>query len=369
MPPKSSNAWRSSDVLRAAAVIAGVYIALRLFWVAKEVFLLAFIGVLFGLTLSAAAGRLQRLGVPRWAGAPLLLLLILGSIVGFGILAAPQVGRQLAEVRDQVPQVVSKLRGWVEAQAGGVTEMLRDSTAQQGKPAAPKQPAAGGGESPIKELTPQASTVGRAFFTVFSSTLAAVGGLILVLFITLFVAIDPELYHRGLMHLFPHRHRARAGEVLSAMAFSLRRWLTTQLIAMVVIGVVTTAALLVIGIRGAFALGIIAGLLEFVPFIGPIAAAIPAMAMALLDSPTKALYVAIAFLVIQQSEEHILIPLLMKDALDLPPVLTLLAQALMATVFGFLGLLIAVPLLGAAMVAVKLLYVEDVVGDEVEVPG
>jgi predicted PurR-regulated permease PerM len=153
------------------------------------------------------------------------------------------------------------------------------------------------------------------------------------------------------------------------MAFSLRRWLATQLIAMVAIGVVTTGVLLLLGVQGAVALGIIAGLLEFVPFVGPIAAALPAIAMALLDRPTKALYVAAAFTVIQQTEGHLLIPLLMKDSLSLPPVLTILTQALMATVFGLLGLLIAVPLLGAIMVAIKMLYVVDVVGDKVEVPG
>ena len=153
------------------------------------------------------------------------------------------------------------------------------------------------------------------------------------------------------------------------MAFSLRRWLVTQLIAMVAIGAVTTGVLLLLGVRGAFALGVIAGLLEFIPFVGPIAASIPAIAMALLDSPTKALYVGLAFTAIQQTEGHLLIPLLMKNSLRLPPVLTLLTQALMATVFGLLGLLIAVPMLSAAMAAVKMLYVVDVVGDEIEVPG
>ena len=217
--------------------------------------------------------------------------------------------------------------------------------------------------------SPSGADVGHAFFTVFSSTLSALAGLVLILFITLFVGLDPGLYHRGLMHLFPHRNRKRAGEVLGAIAFALRRWLVTQLIAMVVIGLVTTGVLTVIGVRGAMALGIIAGLLEFIPFVGPIAAAIPAIAMGLLDSPEKALWIAIAFTIIQQSEGHLLIPLLMKDSLSLPPVLTILSQALMATVFGFLGLLVAVPVLASVMVPIKLLYVEDVVGDEIPVPG
>jgi predicted PurR-regulated permease PerM len=365
----ASPAWRSRDVLRVTALVFAVYLALRLFWVAKEIIFLAFVGVLFGLTLSAAAQKARgRFGIPAAVGAPVILLLVLGTIAGLGSLAAPQVAGQLRDVQTQVPQVVGKIRGWVEEKAGGVSQMLSDSASESSTETSRRRAGQQSGPA-VTEMTPKAATVGHAFFTVFSSTLAALGGAILVLFITIFVAVDPGLYHAGLMHLFPHRHRKRAGEVLSAMAFSMRRWLATQLVAMIVIGVVTTGALALLGIRGAFALGIIAGLLEFIPFVGPIAAAVPAIAMGLLDSPQKAIYVAIAFTVIQQSEGHLLIPLLMKDSLALPPVLTILSQAMMATVFGFLGLLVAVPLLGAAMVAIKMLYVEDVVGDEMEVPA
>jgi hypothetical protein len=167
------------------------------------------------------------------------------------------------------------------------------------------------------------------------------------------------------MHLFPHRSRKRAGEVLSAIAITLRRWLVSQLIAMLVIGVVTTVVLLLLGVRAAVALGIIAGVLEFVPYVGPILSAVPAIAMGLLDGPEKALWVVVAYTLIQLAENHVLIPLIMQEGIDIPPVLTLLVQASFAIVLGFLGLLVAVPLLGALMVPIKMLYVEDVVGDEV----
>jgi predicted PurR-regulated permease PerM len=91
--------------------------------------------------------------------------------------------------------------------------------------------------------------------------------------------------------------------------------------------------------------------------------------MALADGPDKAIYVALAYIVIQQLEGVVLQPLLMKEGLELPPVITILGQALFSLVFGFLGLLLAVPLLATVMVPVKLLYVRDVVGDEVTVPG
>ena len=165
------------------------------------------------------------------------------------------------------------------------------------------------------------------------------------------------------MHLFPHGSRARASVVLTRVATVLRKWLVTQLIAMAVIGVVSTLTLLALGVKAAIALGVIAGLLEFVPTVGPILAAVPAIAMGFLDSPEKAFTVGLAYLVIQQLEGHVLIPMLMKEGMDLPPALTIVTQAVMALLFGFLGLMVAVPLLAVVIVPIKLLYVQGVVGD------
>jgi predicted PurR-regulated permease PerM len=204
-------------------------------------------------------------------------------------------------------------------------------------------------------------------FGFLSSTLSAIAGLVLVVFLTIYIAADPVLYHRGTMHLFPHASRGRAGEVLTAIAATLRRWLRTQLIAMLVIGAVTTTALLILGIPAAIPLGILAGLFEFIPTVGPILSAVPAVTMGFIDSPEKALTVAIVYGVVQFAENHLLIPMLMKEGMDLPPAMTILAQALMALIFGFMGLLVAVPVLAATMVAVKMLYVEGVVGDDVEI--
>jgi predicted PurR-regulated permease PerM len=204
-------------------------------------------------------------------------------------------------------------------------------------------------------------------FPFLTSTFEMIAGLVLIIMMSLYIGVDPDTYRNGILHLFPKRRRARIGEVLSAMATMLRKWLGTQLIAMLTIGVVSTVALLLLGVKAPFALGIIAGLLEFVPTIGPVLSAVPAIAMGFLDSPEKALYVGLAYLVIQQLEGHILIPLLMKGGMDLPPVLTIVTQGLMALLFGFLGLMIAVPLLAAVMVPIKMLYVEDALGDEIGV--
>jgi len=192
-----------------------------------------------------------------------------------------------------------------------------------------------------------------------------VGGLLLILFTAIYIGAEPHLYYKGLLHLFPHEARRRADEVLAAIGVSLRKWLVAQLIMMAVIGVIDAIGLTLLGVKAALALGLIAGLLEFIPLLGPILSAIPAIAMGFLDSPQKALFVALLCWGVQFLEGHILAPLLMKRGVDLPPVVTLIGLSLMALVFGFLGMMVAVPVLAAVMVAIKMLYVEDVVGDDV----
>ena len=205
----------------------------------------------------------------------------------------------------------------------------------------------------------QLSGAGRYFLPVLGSTLAVVAAVLLVLFVTIYVAVDPGLYQRGALRLLPPRNRERAAVVLGAIGATLRRWLVTQLIAMVVIGVVTTGVLLALDVRAAVPLGILAGLLEFVPTLGPIISAIPAIAMGFVDSPEKALFVTIAYIAIQFLENHILIPILMKEGIDLAPALTIVVQALMAIVFGFLGLLVAVPLLAMIVVCVRVCLLHE----------
>jgi predicted PurR-regulated permease PerM len=289
------------------------------------------------------------------------------------------------ELRRRLPESIDRLESWASRHNSGIlgsvlgpaSSAARHDSAQstagattsaRSSDAPITNDTASTSPSPLRDrISQQMSGATRYLFPFLSSTLAVLGGLLIIIFLAIYIGADPALYHRGLMMLFPQRARRRAGEVFSAIAMTLRRWLVTQLIAMVVIGSVTTIVLLLLGIRAPFALGILAGLFEFIPTVGPILSALPAVAMGFLDSPEKALYVALAFWGIQFAENHLLIPLLMKGGVDVPPVLTILAQALMAIVFGFIGLMCAVPLLAAVMVAVKMLYVEGVVGEPIAV--
>ena len=396
-PRDRKPGWKSRDILRTLAIVAGFYIALQLLWIGRSIVLLTFLGVLFGIALTAGVDWLQRRRVPRGIGAVLIVLAFLGALAGLGALTAPSITGQLRDLKTQLPAAIGKIQRWVKERQQGVTQVLEqvspeaaagvagqgggDTAGRSGgegrepekakpgqqpseKPGAEeKQPSLGQG------IADQLGGVARHLFGFASSTVAVLGGLVLILFVAIFVAIDAETYQDGLMHLFPHKARRRAREVLTATAAMLRRWLFTQFISMVLVGVLTAVVLLIMGIEAAVALGIIAGILEFVPIAGPIMASIPAIAMGFLDGPEKAIYVALAYVAIQQIESNLLYPLLMKKGLELPPVLTIFTQGVLATVFGFIGLLVAVPMLAAAIVPIKMLYVRDVVGDDVKLPG
>ena len=388
--------------MRAAAAVIGMYLVIRLIWVAQSVFLTAFLGVLFGLAVSAGVDWLRpRIRLPRGVLAALIVLGAAGAIVGFFVVSGPVLATQSRELRTKLPEAIDKIDKWIQARQTGFLGSLvggrsESSTAatpstpppQPGRaiPSAPRPPApdsalaaanqagqpqtAAGAQAPqtLRErILGQLAGLSRYFFGFVSSTISVVAGLVLILVLSIYVGADPDTYHDGLMLLFPRPWRKRGGEVLTAISIALRRWLVTQLIAMVVIGVVSTVVLLILGVNAAVPLGVIAGLLEFIPTVGPILSALPAVAMGFVDSPEKALAVVIAYIAIQQMENYLLIPFLMREGVNLPPALTIIAQALMALIFGFLGLLCAVPALAATMVAVKMLYVQDVVGEPVEV--
>jgi predicted PurR-regulated permease PerM len=378
---RRQTGWRSRDVVRTAALVLAMYLVLRLIWFANALFLTLFLGVLFGIAVSAGVDRLQRLRVPRGMGAALIVVAFFALLAGFGAWVAPTLRAQGTELKQKLPEAVDRVEEWVNRRQSGVLGVLfggatahadtgSSAAATVGGAAPQPAPAAGvarpAADSASEVAAPplrgriqqQFGGASQYLFPFAKSTLAAVGGFLLIVFLSIYFAADPELYRRGMLALLPVRRRAQAAQVMSRVAIVLRKWLVTQLIAMAVIGTVSTIALLVLHVKAAFALGLLAGLFEFIPTVGPILSAVPAIAMGFLDSPEKALVIALVYMGIQFLENHILIPLLMKGGMDLPPALTVLSQALLALVFGFLGLMVAVPLLATIMVVVQMLYVE-----------
>jgi predicted PurR-regulated permease PerM len=397
MDSRQSIRLPTRDIVRVLVLIFAFYVTVRLLWIAHPVVFLFFLGVLFGLPLAQGADLLQKRGIPRGLGVAVILTLFLGLLMAGGVGMAPILRAQSKELQDRLPEALDKIDAWLGHRANGVlgilfneesSDTLRTAGSQRLAPTdsslapiivtdstdvdtitAPsgsvvrktqtRADTVAAGGNLRREITKQMSGAQHSFLRVLTSTFAVTGAFLLVLFIAAYIGFDPALYHGGLLELFPARQRDRVALTLANLATTLRRWLVTQLIAMVVIGAVTTVFLFAVRVKAALPLGILAGVLKFIPIVGSIFAAIPAIAMAFIDSPHKALVIAIGYLVIQFVENHLLVPILMKHGVNIPPAFTLGIQALMALLFGFLGLLVAVPLLAAILTIMRAVNPQD----------
>ena len=310
-PRPSSASWRSADILRAAAIVAGLLIFLKLLWVANEIVIVAFLGTLFGVAVASGVDKLERFRVPRGVGAAFIVVSALMVLYSLGSFVAPTIAEQAHELKQRLPDAVDRAEKWLNTRNPALMSSLLGADSAQApadsakeRPAGQPQPQAapaavdtankvhGGPSTALREnLGKRLVGSARYIFPFLTSTVETFAGLILILMMSVYIGADPTSYRNGLLHLFPKQRRERIGEVMTATSTMLRKWLVTQLIAMLVIGAASTVALLVLGVKAPFALGIIAGLLEFIPTVGPILSAVPAVAMGFLDSPEKALYV------------------------------------------------------------------------------
>ena len=176
----------------------------------------------------------------------------------------------------------------------------------------------------------------------------------------IYLAAAPQQYVDGLVTLLPRPWRARGGEVMTREGHTLRWWFIGQLADMAAIGILTGLGLMFLGVALWPTLGLIAALCNFVTYIGALAGSVPAIVVALGQGPQTAIYVAILFVAVQTLEGNVIAPLIQRRTVDLPPVVTLLSQTVLGTLFGPLGLILATPITAAAMVLVRMVYVETV---------
>lgn len=327
-----------------ASVVAAVFLLVMLLLNAAEVFLVIFGGILFAILFDGIAKWLsKKIGLPRrWALAIGLITPLL--LIGVGIwLIAPNVSNQAAELADRIPRVVAQMQD----------KMLQYQWANRLLEHADR----------LKSVLPDGSRAATAAANFFSSTFGGLGELLLALVVGLFLSINPKLYINGVLNLVPVDKRGRAEEVLVATGSTLASWLLAKVISMLVIGVLTTSGLWIIGIDLALVLGVIAALLSFIPNIGPVVALIPAGLMALMGGPNELAYVVILYLGVQAFETYLLTPLLQQHMADLPPALTISMQVLLGVLAGIVGVIVAAPLTAAAMVMIRMWYVEDLLGD------
>lgn len=315
-----------------------------------HILLLAFGGVLFGIFLSSLGDWTARLLKTRYGyGLTITILVLAGLASLLGWFLENRIANQIADLSKELPVSLGRIRDYLNTQPWGRYLLEKVPGATQSLP------------------TPgQFSTLTGLVFEVA----AFIVGAFVILFVGLFAAAQPEEYLAGLFHLVPIQYRDRIREAITAIVYNLRWWLVGQVILMILIGVTTTIGLWLIGVPLALALGIIAGLLEIVPYIGPWIAAVPALLMAVLLSPYHILIVGALYLGLHLLEGYVLSPLIQRGVVLLPPAFTLMMQVIMGDLFGFLGLFVAAPLTVTLVVLSKMLYVQDTLGDQaVEVPG
>lgn len=320
-------------------VFLGVFV-----WRAANVLLLLFMGLLLAVALRALSRPLARLtGLPEWVALIAVILVLTGLVFGSGGLFVPVLTTEIDRLVQDLPNAAENFQEAL-GRSGWGRQLLQTA-------------------SPGDALSGLPGALLPGVGSVFTFTFATLTNMVFVLFIGLFFALNPRLYTRGLVRLFPPRSRHRAREVTGQVGTTLRAWLLGQLVAMLSAGILTMLGLSLLGTPSALALGFLAGLFEFIPTIGALFAAVPAVLLAFADSPAQALYVAAIFFVVQQIQSNIIMPVVYQRAVSLPPALTLSTILLMGVLFGFLGVLVATPLVAVVIRLVKTLYLEGVLGD------
>lgn len=319
------------------ALIAAVVVAI-------DALLLVFACVLFAVLLYELSAMLcRRFGWNRKVALAAVVLVLL-LIIGLGGWAmAPQIAAQSTELAHQIPQSLQRLRQMVENQPllARIAADLPDA----------KQLI-----QSMQQFVPNAGIF-------FGGVLGAIGNVAIILFVGIYFALSPHQYKRGIVKLVPQGKRERAVQVLDDIGDTLARWIIGKSLSMLIVGVATAGGLTLLGVPLGLILGIIAGLLDFIPYIGPIMAGVPAVLIALSISPDLALYTVLLFLGIQTLEGYVLQPLVEARAVEIPPALTIVMQLVFGSLFDFAGIALATPLTAMLMVLVDKLYVEDILGD------
>ncbi len=344
---KKSPSSQDKGLAHRALIVIGIAVAivvlLALLWYVVDVLLLAFAGILLAIVLRAPADWLSRHSPlsPGWSLA-IVVLSMIGLLAMGGWLFGRNAADQMTELFSQaLPQSIATLKERLQHYQWG------DLVIQQIQPV---------------ELV-SGKLLGKGIDAI-SATFGLIANIIIVLFIALFLAAQPDLYIRGLVRLVPIHRRQRIREVLSEIGHTLQWWLIGKVFLMLVIGVIIGLGLWLLKVPLPLALAILAGVLEFIPYLGPILAGAPAVLFALTESPTLAFYVVLFYVGVQAVQGYLLGPLVERKTVHLAPALTILSQVVLGVLVGLLGIVLASPLLAATVVAVDMLYIQDVLGDK-----
>ena len=332
--------------VRRTLIVIAFASAVFLLWQVRTVLALLFGAVMIATIFRAIAGLFQRhLRFPAQLAVMTSVLLVVGVIALVAWLIGSQVSAQSQQLAATLPQAAQLIDS-------------RLAAAGLGRPVAQSI-----------EHVQSAGLIGSNLKGFLSSATLSIASILIVFFGGIFLAAQPRLYGIGAIKLIPPARRALVGEAMEESDRALRLWLKGQLWAMVLIFAMTWAGLWLLGVPSALILALISGVLEFIPYAGAIASAIPAIMVALVQGPELALWVVGLYVVVHHVEAYVIQPLVQQFAVEIPAVITLFALLAFGLLFGFLGILLAAPLAVVSYVLVKRLYVIETLDTPTPIPG
>lgn len=331
---------------RKVSMIVFAVALLAILIVAPDIPLMVFAAILLAVFLRGGGDFIAaRLGIGQMLGLAAFAVLLVVVAVAVGMLAAPLIAGQAQELAERIPQAGQALADHIRSYSWGPD--LLDQIRPEGL------------------LRSGGSGVASAV----AGTFGAFGNLVILLIVGIYFAIDPKPYHRGLTLLFAPSLRPRVQVVLLATVRTLKRWLAAQLLAMATVGVLTGIGLWIVGIPLAPMLGLIAGLLAFIPTIGPILSMIPGLLLAFAIGPDAVLWALAVYLAVQALESYLITPIVQREMVSLPPALTITVQLLLGVLFGLIGLALATPMAAAGLTLVSMLYVDYLNREQAPLPA
>ena len=321
-------------------------LCLYILWQIRQLVLLLFTAVIFANALNILVKRWQKYGVKRGYAVLLSILILFTVLIGFFWLIVPSFAAQFEQLALLVPQGIDKLLVWIDILSNRLDPELIKFLPDA--------------EELSRQLQPLLNQLLGGGLNFFKTSLGVLLSILLLLVLTLMLLADPHSYRQGFIRLFPSFYRRRVDEILYLCDEALQGWLIGILFNMAIIAILSFIGLSILRIPLALAQAVLAGILTFIPNLGPALSVISPMTIALIEAPWKSLIVLILYIGIQQLEGNLLTPLVMAQQVSLLPVVTLLAQVFFTTFFGFLGLFLALPLTVVGQVWFKEVVIKDV---------